>query len=60
MLLLFLCIKNNFLKENEDIEKLKTELDNVCRHELMDANETSNLFVSMWLRFLIVVHIDDI
>jgi len=26
----------------------------------MDANETSNLFVSMWLRFLIVVHIDDI
>jgi len=26
----------------------------------MDTNETSNLFVSMWLRFLIVVHIDDI
>lgn len=29
-------IKNNFLKENEDIEKLKTELDNVCRHENID------------------------
>lgn len=26
-------IKNDFLKEDEDIVKLKTELDNVCRHE---------------------------
>ncbi|WP_180709988.1 hypothetical protein [Streptococcus pneumoniae] len=34
-------------------------LDSVCRHVTMDANSSSNLFVSMWLRFLIVVHIDE-
>ncbi len=50
--------KRQAVTMNQKLFTLAT-LDSVCRHVTMDANSSSNLFVSMWLRFLIVVHIDE-